>query len=102
MMRARYRASLEQEELVPAGEIIRYVFDNFNFFSRQVAKGSRLRLVITCPNSILTQKNYNSGGVIANESGADARTAHIILYHDAEHPSCLELPLVIPEPAQGE
>ena len=100
MMRARYRKSLEQEKLIPPGEIIRYVLDNFNFFSRQVAKGSRLRLVISCPNSILTQKNYNSGGVVAEESAADARTAHITLYHDAEHPSCLELPLVIPEPQQ--
>ncbi len=28
------------------------------------------------------------------ESGKDARTAHVTLYHDAEHPSFLELPLV--------
>jgi hypothetical protein len=40
------------------------------------------------------QKNYNSGGVVAEESGKDARTAHVTLYHDAEHPSCLELPVV--------
>jgi hypothetical protein len=40
------------------------------------------------------QKNYNSGGVVAGESGQDARTAHVTLYHDPEHPSYLELPVV--------
>ncbi len=59
-----------------------------------VGKGSRLRLTFASPNSIQLQKNYNSGGVVADETGADAHTAHITLYHDAEHPSYLELPIV--------
>jgi len=50
--------------------------------------------VFQSPNSINTQKNYNSGGVVVEESGADARTAHVKLYHDREHPSYLELPVV--------
>jgi len=95
-LRARYRESLRQETLVVPGEIDRYEFDGFTFFSRQIARGSRLRLVITCPNSIYAQKNYNSGGVVAEESGQDARTAHVTLYHDGEHPSFLELPIVTP------
>lgn len=93
-MRARYRESARQEKLIKAGEINQYVFDGFTFFARQLAKGSRLRLVLTCPNSIYTQKNYNSGGAVVDESGKDARTAHVALYHDAEHPSTLELPAV--------
>jgi len=95
-LRARYRESLRQEKLIVPGEINRYEFDGFTFFSRQIAKGSRLRLVITCPNSIYVQKNYNSGGVVAKESGRDARTAHVTLYHDGEHPSYLEMPIVAP------
>jgi len=79
---------------VKAGEIDRYVFDNFTFFSRRVARGSRLRLVVRSPNSPGIEKNYNSGGVVADETGRDARTAHITLYHDAQHPSALELPVV--------
>jgi predicted acyl esterase len=59
-----------------------------------VAKGSRLRLYVTSPNSIYIQKNYNGGGVVAEESGADARTAHVTVYHDAEHPSTLDFPIV--------
>jgi putative CocE/NonD family hydrolase len=93
-MRARYRESLRQEKLVTPGEINRYEFNSFRFFSRRIAKGSRLRLVLWSPNYIYWEKNYNSGGVVAEESGKDARTAHITLYHDAEHPSFLELPVV--------
>ncbi len=93
-MRARYRESVRIERLVTPGEINLYTFDGFTFFSRQIAKGSRLRLVISCPNSIYLEKNYNRGGVVAEESGKDARTAHIILYHDPDHPSYLELPIV--------
>jgi putative CocE/NonD family hydrolase len=93
-IRARYRESLSQEKLVKPGEINQYVFDGFTFFSRRIAKGSRLRLVLDCPNSIYLEKNYNSGGVVADEIAKDARTAHITVYHDAVHPSRLELPLV--------
>jgi putative CocE/NonD family hydrolase len=95
-LRARHRESLRQEKLVVPGEINRYDFDGFTFFSRQIAKGSRLRLLISCPNSIYLQKNYNSGGIVAEESGEDARTAHVTLYHDEEHASYLELPIVTP------
>lgn len=101
LVRARYRESLRQEKLVTPGEINRYEFDGFTFFSRRIAKGSRLRLLLRSPNSIYIQKNYNSGGNVAEESGKDARTAHVTLYHDTEHPSFLELPLVTwPKAAQ--
>ena len=94
LLRARYRDSLEKESLVPQGQIVRYDFTGFNWFSRRVAKGSRLRLVVSCPNSIHLEKNYNSGGVVADETAKDARTAHVVLYHDAEHPSAVEIPIV--------
>jgi hypothetical protein len=51
-MRARYRRSLVQEELVEPGKIERYEFSTFTFFSRRIAKGSRLRLLICSPDSI--------------------------------------------------
>jgi hypothetical protein len=93
-IRARYRDSLRQAKPVPAGKPEKYVFDNFMFFSRLVAKGSRLRLVLGSLNTPSSEKNYNSGGVVAQEMGKDARAAHIQLLHDAEHPSALELPIV--------
>jgi hypothetical protein len=93
-LRARYRESLREEKLIEPGAINSYEFTGFTFISRQVLKGSRLRLIINCPNSIYLQKNYNSGGIVAEESNADARTAHVILYHDANHHSYLEFPVV--------
>lgn len=93
MMRARYRESPRQEKLVPAGVVLPYRFTGFPFFARRIAKGSRLRLFFRSPNTIELEKNYNGGGVVANESGRDARTAHVTIYHDREHPSLLEVPV---------
>jgi hypothetical protein len=94
LLRARYRSSLRSARLVDQNKILKYEFDGFMFFSRQIQKGSRLRLVFTSPNSINLQKNYNSGGVVAKESSADARTANITLYHSKKYPSYLELPII--------
>jgi hypothetical protein len=91
-LRARYRRSAAQEELVRSGAIERYDF-TFPFHARVVPRGSQLRLVVRSPNTIGWEKNYNSGGAVADESAKDARTAHITLYHDASHPSVLELPI---------
>jgi len=93
-MRARYRESLREAKPVVAGKIEKYVFDNFTFFARRAGKSSRLRLVVRSINTTGTEKNYNSGGVVAAETGKDAKTAHITLVHDAEHPSALDLPIV--------
>jgi putative CocE/NonD family hydrolase len=93
-IRARYRESLRQEKLVAPGKTEKYVFDDFTFFSRRIAKGSRLRLFLHCPNTPSVEKNYNSGGVVALETAKDAKTAHVTLVHDAEHQSGLEIPVV--------
>jgi uncharacterized protein len=94
ILRARYRDSLREAKLVKGGEINQYNFTGFTFISRRIAKGSKLRVVISCPNSINIEKNYDSGGDVALESAKDARTAHVKLYHDAEHASYLEIPIV--------
>jgi len=94
LMRARYRESLRKPKPVTSGEVNEYDFTTFQYFSRQIAKGSRLRLVLQCPNSIQLEKNYNAGGDVARETANGARIAHIRLVHDAAHPSHLELPVV--------
>ena len=90
--RLRYRESLRQEKLVKPGEIVRCEFNPGLFVARRLMKGSRLRLVISSPNSILWQKNYNSGGVVADETVKDARTAQVQVYHDATHASSIQIP----------
>jgi putative CocE/NonD family hydrolase len=96
LKRARYRESLREAKPVPPGEAIAYRFDTFTWVSRRIARGSRLRLVVSCPNTMALEKNYNSGKPVASETAADARTAHVTLFHDAARPSALELPVAVP------
>jgi len=96
LMRARYREDLRQAKLVSTIEPKLYLFERFTFISRLVRKGSRLRLVIGPINSIYFQKNYNSGAVIADESMPNAQLVTVKLYHDAQHPSALYVPLGAP------
>jgi putative CocE/NonD family hydrolase len=91
--RLRYRESLREAKLVKPGEIVKCNFNPGLFVARRLMKGSRLRLVITSPNSIFWQKNYCSGGAVADETAKDARTAHVKVYHDDTHASALQLPL---------
>jgi putative CocE/NonD family hydrolase len=93
VLRLRYRHSLEREVFLEPGQVERVTFDTFNWFARRLARESRLRILITSPNSMFTQKNYNSGGRLADESGADARTATLKIHHDANHASYLEIPI---------
>ncbi|HMF81171.1 MAG TPA: CocE/NonD family hydrolase C-terminal non-catalytic domain-containing protein, partial [Candidatus Acidoferrum sp.] len=91
--RLRYRESLREAKLVKPGEILKCDFNPGLFVARRLMKGSRLRLVVTAVNSISWQKNYCSGGVVAEETAKDARTCHVQVYHDATHPSTIQLPL---------
>jgi uncharacterized protein len=93
LRRLRYRESLREAKLVKPGEIVRCDFNPGLFVARRLMKGSRLRLVVTAVNSIFWQKNYCSGGVVADETAKDARTCHVQVYHDAQHASMVQLPL---------
>ncbi len=92
-LRARYRMNPREANLVKPGSVERYDFEHFSFVARRIGKGSRLRLVIGPVNSMYAEKNYNSGGTVAGESGEDARTVTVTLYHDAAHPSALSMPI---------
>jgi uncharacterized protein len=93
LCRLRYRESLREAKPVNPGEIVRCDFNPGLFVARRLMKGSRLRLVVSAVNSILWQKNYCAGGVVADETAKDARTCHVQVYHDAEHASAVQLPL---------
>jgi len=91
--RLRYRESLREAKLVKAGEIVRCDFNPGLFVARRLMKSSRLRLVVSALNSTGFEKNYCSGGVVAEETAKDARTCHVQVYHDAAHASTIQLPL---------
>jgi len=92
-LRARYRESLREQHLIRTLDPLRYDFTRFSFVSRRIPRGHRLRLVIGPLDSIYFEKNYNSGGTVADECMADARTVTVKLFHDERHPSALYIPI---------
>lgn len=97
MLRARYRDGTRTESLVRTREPLRYQFRNFTFAARLVPKGARLALVLQAANSLQAERNYNSGGTVADETVKDARAVTVALYHDARRPSALYVPFAAPE-----
>jgi putative CocE/NonD family hydrolase len=92
-IRARYREGLREQKLISTGEPLCYEFERFTFISRMIRRGHCLRLVVGPINSIYSQKNYNSGGVVAEESMEQARPVTVKLFHDSSRPSALYVPL---------
>lgn len=55
-IRARYRNSSKQPELVKPDEVILLIFDNMHIYIRKVNKGSKIRLVFQNVNSPMSEK----------------------------------------------
>jgi hypothetical protein len=92
-LRARHRNGVDTSDPVEPGTVERYRFDRFYWTSRQVRKGSRIRLVIAPLNDPAYQKNYNAAKPVMQQSADDARTATVKLHLGPEHPSKLVLPV---------
>jgi putative CocE/NonD family hydrolase len=92
-MRARHREGLRAAALIETAEPLLYRFEGFGFISRLARIGDRLRLVIGPYNSIYIQRNYNGGGVVSDESLADARPVAVTLWSGGPHQSLLWLPV---------
>jgi putative CocE/NonD family hydrolase len=99
--RARFRDGPFKPELLRPDEIAVIPFEFF-WTARRIPAGARLRLAIAPLNSPNYQKNYNTGGRIGYENIADARIAHIELFHDAQHASRLSLPLAAARETAGQ
>jgi uncharacterized protein len=82
ILRARYRKGFRTEELMTPGKFEPMKFERFTWFSRKITKGSRLRLVINSPNGNGYQKNFQGGGVVADETGKDAQASTISIKAD--------------------
>ena len=93
IIRARYRASREQPELLTPGKPYDYDID-LVATAYQFPAGHRLRLEISSSNFPRFDRNTNTGGDIANESAW--RVAVQRVRHTAAQPSWLEL-AVLPQ-----
>ena len=91
-IRARYRESARKESFAQIGVAYEYVFSGLPFISRRLQKYSRLRLVVSCPNSMFFQKNYNSGGDVMWETAKDARVANVTVHQSPPHASYIVIP----------
>jgi uncharacterized protein len=91
IIRARYRNSQEKPELINPGEIYKFAIDVWST-SNVFLKGHRLRLEVSSSNFPRFDRNLNTGG--DNETGQKYVSATNTIYHDAEHPSALIVPVV--------
>jgi len=91
IVRARYRDSQEQPTFLNPGQTYKLGIDVWAT-SNVFRKGHRLRLELSSSNFPRFDRNLNTG-----EDSATARkpvSATNTIYHDAEHPSALILPVV--------
>jgi len=89
--RARYREAPEQPTLIEPGRIYRYEIDLW-VTSNVFLPGHRIRVEVSSSNFPRFDRNPNTGHAF----GADAERirAEQTVYHDAEHPSHVLLPVI--------
>lgn len=91
IVRARFRAgSRKPPQLITPGQPYHYTIE-LGDTGTMFRVGHRIRLEISSSNFPHYDRNPNTGLPI--ERGTDVLTAHQTIYHDAEHPSYLELPV---------
>jgi len=70
--RASYARDMTERHLLTPGEPTRLAFDHTRITSRRVEAGSRLVVVLDVLKDGFHEINYGTGGVVADESIADA------------------------------
>jgi putative CocE/NonD family hydrolase len=90
IVRARYRDSQEKLELLNPGQVYKFSIDLWST-SNIFLKGHQLRVEISSSNFPRFDRNLNTGLDAKFESHYVSATNTI--YHDAEHPSAILLPI---------
>jgi putative CocE/NonD family hydrolase len=91
ILRARYRNSWEQAELLTPGQIYEFTFQLYPT-SNLFKAGHRIRLDISSSNFPRFDVNPNTGGPLGQERRVEP--AQQSIYHDDEHPSRLVLSII--------
>jgi uncharacterized protein len=94
ILRGRYRSSRERAEPLQPGRIERYEID-LGATANVFKAGHQLRLYVSSSNFPRFDRNLNTGEPVA--ASTRMVKAQQVVYHDADHPSALVLP-VIPRP----
>lgn len=95
IIRARYRNAAEGEapSLIEPGKPYLYEIDLWST-SNLFKKGHRIRLDITSSNFPRWDRNPNTGNPWGEDREEDMAVARQTIFHDAEHPSSLILPVI--------
>jgi putative CocE/NonD family hydrolase len=91
ILRARHRSETERIEPLVPGRAEKYAID-LGATSNVFKAGHQLRLYVSSSNFPRFDRNLNTGEPVA--TGTRMVTADQVVYHDAEHPSALILPVV--------
>ncbi len=92
-IRARYRKSLSQPEMLTPNSVEQYSLDLWQT-GITIPAGHKVRIEVASASFPLFSRNLNTGG--HNETETEYVKADQTIYHDAQHPSYVLLP-VIPE-----
>ena len=93
ILRARYRHSLADPELLTPGQIYEVAID-LSVTSNVFLPGHRIRLEISSSNFPRFDRNTNSGGTITEDREEDVQVAVNRIFHGPGHPSRLVLPVI--------
>jgi putative CocE/NonD family hydrolase len=91
IVRARYRTSTAQQELIEPGTVYAYTIDLWAT-SNVFKAGHCIRLEISSSNFPRFDRNPNTGGVLAEET--EMAPAIQTIYHHGSYPSHVTLPLI--------
>ena len=91
IIRARYRRSAGEPSPLEPGRVERYTIDLWTT-STVFLPGHRIRVEISSSNFPRFDRNPNTGRSIASET--ELVPAHQRIYHDAQHPSHIRLPVI--------
>jgi uncharacterized protein len=91
MVRARYREGGDKMSLITPGKIYEYEVDVWNT-CQEFGPGHRVRIEVASSAFPKYDRNQNTGEPLGRT--ANLKVAEQTIYHDAEHPSHMVLPLV--------
>ena len=91
IVRARFRNGTDNPEMMTPGEIYEFEIDMWDT-SNLFKAGHRIRVEISSSNFPRYNRNLNSGNPIATDT--EITVANQTIYHDADHPSHVVLPVI--------
>jgi putative CocE/NonD family hydrolase len=100
ILRARYRNSLADPELLTPGQVYEVTID-LSVTSNVFLPGHRIRLEVSSSNFPRFDRNTNTGGTIAEDGEEDVQVAVNRIVHGPGHLSRLVLPVIDREPGQA-